>query len=440
MIPGATLRRIVTVASLSLATWLGTAAAAQAQLSLFTAVDLARRNSPSIRIAQADVLRAEAGFSEARDAYVPSLTAGSAAGYSYGFLGGVPSVFNAQIQSLLISFSQPDYIRSAKANLHAATLSLQDALDQVELDSALDYLQLSSIDQQLSALDEEKSYAEKLQAIEQDRLSAGIESQIAATRTELTAAQADLKRLDLLAQAALLRKRLSDLTGLPEDDLRPDPKSIPGAPVGEPRLISAFNSGVQAAYSSAAGKHYVARGDSRQNYHPQIGFGFTYEYVEANLNNYKNYYPTGTLQPNNFGLAAQITFPLFNAATSAHARGSAAEAVHADFQAEQGRQLSEQQAVQLQQSFPELHAQARIADLQAKLAQQQLQSVLLQLQSPPASPTGVALTPADEMQARIEERARFSDALEARFTLLKAQLGLLRVTGGLHAWLNTGAR
>ncbi len=425
--------------ALLMAPWLF-AGAAHAQLSLFSTVDLARRNSASVRIAQADVTKAQALVSQALDVYVPSLTAGSAAGYSYGFLGGVPSVFNAQIQSLVVSFSQPDYIRAARAGLHAATLALQDALDQVELDSALDYIQLDTITRQLAALDEQKSYAEKLDAIEQERVSAGVESQIAATQAELTAAQADLRRLDLLAQAALLRKRLSDLTGLPADEMRPEPQTIPGAPPGEASQVSGFTAGVQAGFSNAVSKHYAAHGDARQNYRPQIGFGFTYQYLDTTLNNYNNFYSPGKLQPNNFGIAAQITFPLFNVATDAHARETAADAVHADTQAEQGREMAEEQELQLQQSFPELRALARIADLQAQLAGQQLQSVLLQLKNPPATPTGAALTPADEMTARINERARYSEALEARFTLLKAQLSLLRVSGGLDGWVNLGAR
>ena len=417
-----------------------TATPAQAQLSLYATVDLARRNSPAVRIAQADVAKASAAIAEALDAYVPSLTAGSAAGYSYGFLGGVPSVFNAQIQSLVISFSQPDYVRAARAGLHTASLNLQDAIDQVELDAALDYLQLNTITQQLTALDQEAGYAEKLTTIEQDRLEAGVESRMAATRAELTAAQADLKRLDLQAQAALLRKRLSDLTGLPEDLLKTKPESVPPAPAGEPRLLPGRTAGVDAAFSNAISRHYTAHGDARVNYRPQIGFGFTYEYVEANLNDYKRYYPKGSLQPNNFAIAAQINFPLFNAATEAHARGTAADAVHADEQAVQGRELSEEQAVQLRQSFPELHAQARIADLQEQLATEQLEAVLLELAHPPANPAAAPLTPVDEMQTRINERLRHSDALDAHFTLLKAQLSLLRVTGGLAAWINTGAR
>ncbi len=415
------------------------ATAAHAQISLYTAVDLARRNSSAVHIAQADVAKAEAALSQTRDVYVPSLTAGSAAGYSYGFLGGVPSVFNAQIQSLLISFSQPDYVRAARAGLRTATLSLQDALDQVELDSALDYLQLNSITEQLAAFDAQKQFAERLSAIEQARLSAGVESQIAATRAELSIAQADLKRLDLEAQAALLRKRLSDLTGLPEDSIKTEAGSIPPAPVTGGGVPSSFTAGVSAGYSNAVSKHYLSHGEARQNYRPQIGFAFTYDFLDTTLNNYNQYYQPHTLRPNNFGLAAQVTLPLFNAAQSARAREVAADAVRADAQAIQGRQLTEENSLQLRASLAELRAQSRIADLQATLAAQNVEAVHLQLGQAPVS-NATPPTPADEMQARINERARYSEALEARFELLKAQLSLLRVTGGIHAWANSTPR
>ncbi len=432
-------RSALAAALFTLPVALAAAQTAGAQLSLLSVVDLAKRNSSAVRIAQADVDKADAALSQTLDVYVPSLTAGSAAGYSYGFLGGVPSVFNAQIQSLVVSFSQPDYIRAARAGLHTASLNLQDAVDQVELDSALDYIQLSTLAEQLGALSQEKDYAEKLSRIEQDRLAAGVESRLAATRAELTAAQAELKRLDLLAQAAVLRKRLSDLTGLPESDIRTEAGTIPDPPSGSGVLVSSFTAGVDAGYSNAVGKHYVAHGDDRVNYRPQIGFGFSYQYLDTTLNNYNSFY-NHPLQPNNFGIAAQITFPLFNAVQSAHARETAADAVHADVQAEQGRQAAEEQTVQLQASFAELRAQARVADLQAQLAQQQLQAVQTQLAAPPPSPTAAPLTPSDEMEARIEERLRYADALDAHFLLQKAELSLLRATGGLSDWLRANLR
>ena len=412
---------------------------ARAQISLYSAVDLARRNSTSIRIALADVDHAQAAESEARDAYVPSLLAGSSAGYSYGFPVGEPTVFNFQAQSLVISFSQPDYIRAARAALNSATLNLKDALDQIDLQTALDYLQLSSIHEELSALDEEKSYAERLDVIEQDRLTAGVESRIAATKAELNAAQADLKRLDLQSQAAVLREQLSNLTGLPVEDIEAEPQTVPAPPLNVINPAPRLSSAVAASYSNAVSKHYVAHGDKRLNYRPQIGFGFNYQLFDTSINDYNQYYQH-PLQANNFSVGVQVTFPLFNASNSARARASAAEAVQADAQAEQARQREDENVLQLQKNLPTLTAQAKIASLQEQLAGEQLQSVLLQMRAAPASPNTAPVTPADEMEARISERSRFSDAIEARFTLLKAQLSLLRLTGGLRSWINQGAK
>ncbi len=416
---------------------LGLAQAAHAQISLFSAVDLAKRNSAPVKIAQADVDKAAAAVGEARAAYLPALQAGSNVGYSYGFPVGQPTLYSASGQSLALSFSQPDYIRATRAALDAAALSLRDAVDQVELDTALDYLQLNTITQQIAALDESKSYAERLEQVEQSRLQAGVESEITATRAQLSAAQSDLKRLDLLAQAALLRARLGNLTGMPEDAMRPEPESVPGPPAGENTAKPRRPAGVDAAFSNALSKHYIAHGDDRVVFRPQVGFGIQYSRY-AKFNNYQLYYLR--FQQNNFDVGLQLTLPLFDATKSAKARESAADALHADRQAEQARQQSDEAAVQLEKSIATLRAQSRIADLQAKLAAQQLQAVLLQIRNPPTAPGVLPLTPVDEMEARINERARFTEALDARFLLLKAQLSLLRTNGGLGEWINQSVR
>src|SRR5580698_7987971 len=94
--------------------------AAPAQISLSTAVDMAERSSPSVRDAAAKVLHASAAISEAKDAYVPNIIMGTSPGYAYGYPFGYPSLFNATSQSLVLSFSQPDYIRAARAGFNAA--------------------------------------------------------------------------------------------------------------------------------------------------------------------------------------------------------------------------------------------------------------------------------------------------------------------------------
>ena len=90
---------------------------AVAQVSLYTAVDMALRGSTAVRLAETDVRKAAAVLSETRDAYLPNLVVGSSLGYSYGFPIGQPSVYNVSSQSLLFTFSQKDYTRSARAAL-----------------------------------------------------------------------------------------------------------------------------------------------------------------------------------------------------------------------------------------------------------------------------------------------------------------------------------
>jgi outer membrane protein TolC len=401
-------------------------------------VDLARRNSSAVRTAQADVQRAQAGLAEARDVYVPSASVGSSIGYSYGFPVGQPTLFNAQAQSLVLSFSQPDYVRSARAALHTAALHLQDTLDQVELDTALDYAQLNTITEELAALDEQQSYAKKLQTIAEDRVNAGVESEIAATRAELTGAQADLRRLDLLSQAKVLRQRLANLTGLFVGSIQPEADSIPTAAPEEDRSRRQMLASVDASESDALSKRYIARGDDRQMYRPQLGFGVNYQRFDTSINDY-NYYYRNPLQANNLSVGVQLTIPLFDASRRAKARESAADALHSYSQAEQAREEAGEQTLQLESSLATLRAQARIAELQWQLSKQQLQAVTLQTENPPTAPGAAALTPQDEMEAHIDERARYSDSLDARFSLLKAQLSLLRVTRELDGWVNRGA-
>ena len=46
------------------------------------------------------------------------------------------------------------------------------------------------------------------------------------------------------------------------------------------------------------------------------------------------------------------------------------------------------------------------------------------------------LTPKAEQLARIDERQKFQDSLDAALELSKARLGLLRALGHMEDWLN----
>ena len=415
------------------------ASQAAAQISLSSTVALALQNSTQVKMAAADLQRAEAGLTETRDAYVPNFVVGSGVGYTYGFPVGQPSIFNVTSQSLLYSFSQPSYVRAARAALKSAQLSLKDKQDQAMLDCALAYVQLDTDTRELAALDEEKSAAERLINIEYQRLNAGVASRMDYTKAQITSAQVDLKRLHVEDDAAQQREKLQHLTGLPATSFIPETTSIPPAPEfsGDNELADqavASNKGIQAAAANAKSKLQLSYGDARQNYRPQFGFGVEYNRY-AEFNNYQDYY--ARFQHNNFNVGIQITFPLFDARSRAKARESAADAKHAEIEAEQAKNEASEEVKSLQHSLRELKAQQRFAQLQSQLAREQLESVQSELKNGTGSPNAAPVTPRDEELARIQAQERTQDALNADLSVMRAKLSLMRAIGTIQEWVHS---
>lgn len=416
-----------------------TEANARAQISLFTAVDEALRNSTAVRMATADVRRAAGAVTESKDIYLPSFVVGSSVGYSYGFPIGQPSIVNVSSQSLIFSFSQLDYIRSARAALQSAQLALADARQQVILDASLDYVQLDADRRRIDALDEQNAAASRIALIEQQRLDAGLGTREDLLKARLTGAQLRLKRLHIQDDIDETRQRLAHLTGLPADTLVTEPQSVPPSPDLEGQAPSSLaatmaamdTEGVRSAYANAQSRQYQAFGDARQNYRPQFGFGGQYSRF-AEFNNYQEYYQH--FQHNNFEAGLQITLPLFDASKRAKEAQSRAEALHATAQADQLRDQTGENIVLLRKSLLELAAQKEVAQLESELAQSQLAAIVTQLNSAGGAPGATPLTPREEQLARIEERGRFEEAIDADFEMMKAELSLLRATGGIEAW------
>jgi signal transduction histidine kinase len=109
-------------------------------------------------------------------------------------------------------------------------------------------------------------------------------------------------------------------------------------------------------------------------------------------------------------------------------------------EAEQAQQQNDIEISQLTSSLRELDAEAEVASLKQQIAEEQLKSVAAQLEAgngatgtPGAPPQ---LSPTAEQQARIDERQKYLDALDAGFDLSKARLDLLRALGHMQDWLN----
>ena len=203
-----------------------------AQVSLATVVDLAQRNSTAVRIAQADVNKAGAALAESKDVIVPSLLLGTGlpAFPEVGFTGNPPSIWSATVQSLVFSIPQKRYIEAARFGLQAASSNLKDAREQVALDASTAYIELDTVEHDLTAANQQEGFATRLVQIEQQRAEAGVDPLSELLQARLTAAQVKLKREELEARAGTLAQQLTALTGLPVGSITPDHSSIPEVP------------------------------------------------------------------------------------------------------------------------------------------------------------------------------------------------------------------
>jgi outer membrane protein TolC len=420
-------------------------ALAPAQVSLTTVVELAQKNSATVLLAQADVKKAASQLSQSRDAFIPSISFGSGlpAFPEIGFTGSLPTVWDGSMQSMVFSLPQIRYIQAARAGLQSAQLALKDAKEQVALDASAAYIEMDTVNSELDAAREQEQHAARLVAIEQDRTDAGVDPLSNLLQAKLTAAQLKLSRLHLETRSATLAKQLSELTGLPIGSITPDHASIPEIPTVSADETPLSTLGIDAAQASARSKELVAKGDAEHLWFlPEVGFGAQYNRNTTLLNSVGSYFvdKNGTLPANNFSTGFSIRVPLFNMGLHAKAKESAADALRAKVEAEQAQQQNDIQISQLTASLRELDAQAEVASLKQQIAEEQLKSVLAQLEVGNGG-TGSAgappqLSPTAEQQARIDERQKYLDALDSGLDLSKARLNLLRALGHMQDWLD----
>ncbi|MGH9599555.1 MAG: TolC family protein [Terracidiphilus sp.] len=418
-------------------------ALASAQVSLTTVVELADRNSGTVKLAEADVLRARAALSQAKDVFIPSLAFGSGlpAFPEVGFTGALPTIWDANIHSMVFSMPQLQYIKAARESMEAAQLSMKNAEGQVTLDASTTYIELDTVDRELAAARQQETYAGRLVEIEEQRANAGVDPFSAVLQAKLTAAQIRLSRLHLETRQVTLSNQLAMLTGLPVGSITPDHASIPAIPALTGDIAPVVPENVSAAEMLARSKQRIAKGDRELVWLPQVSFGAIYNRDTTLLNNVAQYYnPKFPLPTNNVSSGFNITLPLFDASVRATARESAAEALRATVEAQEAEKQNNVQIATLNSTLRELDAEADIASLKQQIAAEQLKTVLAQMELGSGTGSGPGaqpqVSPEAEQQARIDERQKYEDSLETSLDLSKARLNLLHALGHMQDWLN----
>lgn len=413
----------------------------EAQVSLATVVDLAQRNSTTVRIAQANMDKARASLSEARDVGIPSLLVGTGLPVfpETGFTGSPPSLWTATVESMVFSVPQKHYIDAARYGLRSATSNLKDAREQVALQASTAYIELDTVSREIETASQEESFAAQLVSIEQQRTEAGVDPLNALLEARLTAAQIKLKREQLEGRAGTLSEQMAGLTGLPVGSIKPDHTSIPEIPQIRGDAVAKNLAGIEAARLNAQSKQQVARGDRETNYFPQMSFVAQYNRNTTLLNEVNSFFAK-PLPANNFSSGISVQIPLFDMGHRAKAHESSADALRATVEAEQAQKQNDVAIAELTGSLRELDTMAEIASLKQQIAAEQLKTVEAQLQLGNGTGSGPGstpqLSPKAEQLAHIDEGQKLTESLDAGFELAKARLSLLRALGHMEDWLH----
>lgn len=400
-------------------------------LTFHAAIDLALKNSTTTGAAQADMSRAKAAVTQTRDVFLPQTVLGSGLGASYGFPlsleGAAPSIFNVNFQGALWNPAQRSFIKAARSDVAATAAQNADKRNELIMETAVDYIQLDLLDSSLTIQREQEQSAAKFQDIVNQRVEAGLDSQVETTRAKLVGARTRLDIAQTQSAADQLRLRLSQLTGLPVSAIRTSTESIPEMPAisQDQDLTSAVNNNpaVKAAEAAADAKALRARAEHQQLY-PSVDYVGQYA-VLARFNNYDQFFQK--FQRHNVTAGVAIRFPLFNPVQHAAAKVADAEAAKSRKEAQGVKEQVSTETLKLQRSVQQLAAARDVAQLEHQLSQADIEAAHAKIESGAASIK-------DEENARVAEHERYTAYLNSNFELDRAQIQLLRQTGQLEGW------
>lgn len=407
-------------------------------LPFHTAIELALKNSTATGVSQADLQRAQATVMQSRDVFKPQTVLGAGIGASYGFPlsleGAAPALFNMNFQGALWNPADHSYIKAARSDVAATTAQNADRRNEMIMETAVAYIQLDLLESSLTIQREQEQAAMKFQDIVNQRVQAGLDSQVETTRARLAGARTRLDIAQTLAAADQLRLRLSQLTGLPASSIRTSTESIPELPaVSQDQDLATeaanYSPAVKAAEAAADSKAFRAKAE-RQQLYPTVDYVGQYALL-SNFNNYDEFFLK--FQRNNITAGVAIRFPFFNPVQRAAAEIAKFDAAKSRKEAQGVREQVSTETLKLQRSVQQLAAARDVAQLEHQLSQADIEAAHAKIESGAASVK-------EEENARVAEHERYTAFLNSNFELDRAQIQLMRQTGQLEAWATGPAK
>ncbi len=290
------------------------------------------------------------------------------------------------------------------------------------------YAELDKLTTSANVLDQQEAAAVKVEQIVEDRVRAGVDSEVELTKARLGKARVHMHLAEAQESADVLRLRLSQLTGLPATGIETVTESIPALPEVkqdddlQARALTS-SPAIKIADQMAAASELRAKGEHKRNY-PAVDLVAGYALL-ARYNHYDQFFKTFERNSGLIGVA--IRFPFLNFADRGHAQVADADALKARKEAEGVKERVISETLRLQRSVKRLAAGRDVAKLEYQLARSDVDAVRAKVEAGTASLR-------DEQAARVTENERYAAFLNASFELDRAQMQLLRATGDLEKW------
>lgn len=398
-------------------------------LTLRDAIEMALRNSGQLAAARlaADVAQGQTGMN--RSAFRPNLFTGSGAAYTNGFpssvSGAAPSLFNLSYVQTLFNPPLKGELRASEEQTRAQRVAVDGVRDNVIVQVASDYLELSEVRKSLKVLQQEVQSAHQVLQVTQERVQAGLELPIDETRAELTRAQAEERLISLDGRQDVLEEDLRTVTGMPENQpiVLASAKLPAESDLTTPQLLT-----LAVAHSPELREAEIERQARLDNLKGQRGgrwptVNLVGQYmVLSKINNYDQYFRS--FQRNNLNVGVEVQIPIFRARTSAAVALAESQYQQAETALGNRRHALEIQVRQEARQNREQDAAREVARLELKLAQQNLSIVQAKFNQGHATLAAVE-------QAQLNESEKWVNFLQVNFQGQKAQLQLMKTTGRL---------
>src|ERR1700688_3517120 len=162
-------------------------------LTLKRDIEMALRNSKDIQVAKLQASLATHASQVSKAEFLPSVYAGSGAGYTYGIPetpgGRAPAIFDVTYTQNIFNEPLRGQAKELQEQAKAQRFALADVRSSVISRTAMAYLEIAKVRHSLVLLRAEQASADKIVDVTKERQGEGFELPVEVTRAQLTRAQ-----------------------------------------------------------------------------------------------------------------------------------------------------------------------------------------------------------------------------------------------------------